>query len=150
MINNGFKRLYITRLHKMTVNKKDRGKGKMRKLLTILFVLGFVFILTGCNTMSSVDKRLEDEGYTLEMFDDEAFADEIEGNEETLVDLENIYTIFNEDDVPVGMIFEFKNANALNKALVEDGEDPADHQDDIYKNLVILANDYIKDIIKGE
>lgn len=122
----------------------------MRKLLTVLLIFGFVFILTGCNAMSTAEKRLEDEGYTLEIYEDEAFADEVEENEETFVDLENIYTILNEDDVPVGIIFEFKNANAIHDALVADGEDPEDHQDDIYKNLVIVASDDIKDIIKGE
>lgn len=120
---------------------------KFRKVLFGFMFLAFSFILVGCSAMGSAENRLEDEGYRLEEVDEDD-VDEFQGEEESI---KAIYHVYNDNDIWVATIFEFKSAGVLEDIIEEEGESIEDYEELIHKNLfVITLSEEVMSIIKGE
>lgn len=125
----------------------------MKKLFLVLFLLLSSLTLASCSAANTAQRRLEDEGFTVESADEEEA--ESYSEEYDLEGFKNIHIIYTDSDildteVIAGIIIEYKSKNALEEALDLDDDDEEPSQ--MYRNIYIidLSIQYdIVDIIKG-
>ncbi len=128
---------------------------KFKKLLIFVFILGFGFLLIGCDAANTAERRLEDAGYVVEAGDEEEVSSELD--EYGIEDIENIYFVYDTegDDIPKAIIVEYESEDALEDDLLGEDESREIYEDMIYENLFVISlevldSDNIMDIIRGE
>ncbi|MFO7968737.1 MAG: hypothetical protein R6U15_01325 [Candidatus Izemoplasmatales bacterium] len=87
---------------------------KFKKILISFILIFALFSMVSCSELNSVEKDFNEYGYYLVNHSDE--YEEIINEYE---DLENIFGVYDEIDILVGHIFEFKNKRALEAILDE-------------------------------
>lgn len=126
----------------------------MKKLFLGLFLLLSVVALASCSAANTAERRLEDEGLTVESADEEEAKSYSE--EYDLEGFKNIHIIYSDSDildteVIAGIIIEYKSKNALEEAL--DLGDSDEEPNNMYRNIYIIDLSIQYDIIaiiKGE
>lgn len=128
---------------------------KLKKLLVFTLIIGFSFLLLGCDAAKTAERRLEDEGYIVESGNEEEVSNEL--SQYGIEDIENIYFVYDDEDanVPNAIIIEYSSQAALENDILGEGETIADYEDMVYKNLFVISlevfnQDNIINIIKNE
>jgi len=105
----------------------------MKKILIMILFLGFIFILNGCNAYSTVESRLTEAGYYLEVKPETELADFVTSAEGFI----KAYDIFDENQRYVGIIVEFESVKALDNFFDLEMRDAGLPEELKYKNLYI-------------
>ncbi|MFO7968738.1 MAG: hypothetical protein R6U15_01330 [Candidatus Izemoplasmatales bacterium] len=128
---------------------------KFKKLFIFTILLGFSFLLIGCNAAKTAQNRLEDAGYIVESGDEDEVSNEL--SQYGIENITNIYLVYDDEDdsIPNAIIVEYESEEALENEILGEDESKADYEDMIYKNLFVISlevmnQDNIIDIIKGD
>ncbi len=112
---------------------------KILKKLVFVFSMLFIFILSACNQMNTVEKRLEDQGYYIIETDKEYCSQNIEA----------YYLIYDSNDIIAGQIYEFESIEDLNEFVNSINETNILIRDNqIFENILIYAPEEILNAIQ--